>query len=214
MNLVSEVFIGSLTGKTEEEQRDILKQFREDNRKDKLKISIMPNLVTKEFIKMLKEFDVTSVELEIQSTNGYILKKCGYTYTLEDIKKATKLIKWNRLKVSFQVGVGLPDSTKIDELNTAKDLAKLKPHLIRIYPMVVVKNTQLEKEFNDGYFEPLTLNQAIERCKELVYAFNRKKTGQISIVRQNDLNKSEEKEIIARSISRRICTTCNRQYMV
>ncbi len=201
MNLVSEIFIGSLTGKTEEEQREFLKNFREENRKDKLKISIMPNLVTKEFIKMLKQFGVTSVELEIQSTNGYILKKCGYSYTIEDIKKASKLIKWNRLKVSFQVGVGLPDSTKIDELNTAKDLSKLKPHLIRIYPMVVVKNTQLEEEFNKGYFEPLTLNQAIERCKELVYAFNRKKIKQINIIKQNDLNKSEEKEIIARSIS-------------
>ena len=201
MNLVSEIFIGSLTGKTEEEQREFLKNFREENRKDKLKISIMPNLVTKEFIKMLKQFGVTSVELEIQSTNGYILKKCGYSYTIEDIKKASKLIKWNRLKVSFQVGVGLPDSTKIDELNTAKDLSKLKPHLIRIYPMVVVKNTQLEEEFNKGYIEPLTLNQAIERCKELVYAFNRKKIKQINIIKQNDLNKSEEKEIIARSIS-------------
>ena len=201
MNLVSEIFIGSLTGKTEEEQREFLKNFREENRKDKLKISIMPNLVTKEFIKMLKQFGVTSVELEIQSTNGYILKKCGYSYTIEDIKKASKLIKWNRLKVSFQVGVGLPDSTKIDELNTAKDLSKLKPHLIRIYPMVVVKNTQLEEEFNKGYFEPLTLNQAIERCKELVYAFNRKKIKKIKIIKQNDLNKSEEKEIIARSIS-------------
>ena len=197
MQLINEVFIGSLTGKTEEEQREFLEDFRKKNKKDKIKIAILPNLVNKSLIKMLKGYNVSTIELEVQSTNGYILKKCGYTYSLEDIKKACKMIKWNRLKVSIQVGVGLPDSTKIDELNTAKDISKLKPNLVRIYPMVVVKNTNLEKDYNNGEFEPLTLNQAIERCKEEIYAFNRKKVKQISIVKQNELNKSEEKEIIA-----------------
>lgn len=197
MKLINEVFIGSLTGKSKEEQREMLKEFRESNRHDKIKISILPDLVDKEFIKMLKEYNVTAVELEVQSTNTYILKKCGYAHTFEDIKKATRMIKWNRLKVSFQVGVGLPDSTKIDELNTAKELAKLKPNLVRIYPMLVVKNTKLESDYNNGEFEPLTLNQAVERCKEEIYEFNRRKVKQISIVKQNELNKSEEKEIIA-----------------
>lgn len=197
MKLITEVFIGSLTGKTEKEQKELLEKFIEDNRKDNIKISILPNLVTKEFIKMLKEYRVTAVELEVQSTNSYILKKCGYIHNIDDIKKATKMIKWNGLKVSFQVGIGLPDSTKIDELNTAKDLAKLKPNLIRIYPVVAVKNTKLEQEYNEGNFEPLTLNQAIERCKEAVYAFNRKKVKYINIVKQNELNKSEETEIVA-----------------
>lgn len=197
MNLINEVFIGSLTGKSEIQQRDTLERFREENKKDKIKVAIIPNLVTKPFIKMLKEYGVDTIELEIQSTNGYIIKKCGYDYTIEDIKKATKIIKWNRLKVSFQVGVGLPDSNKIDELNTAKELAKLKPNIVRIYPMLVIKNTKLEEEYNNGSFEPLNLNQAIERCKEVIYAFNRKKIKRISIVKQNELNKSEENEIIA-----------------
>lgn len=197
MKLINEVFIGSLTGKSESEQREFLEKFREENRKDKVKISIAPDLVNKEFLKMLKSFNINAIELEIQSTNGYILKKCGYEYTLEDIKKATKMSKWKGFKVSFQVGVGLPDSTKIDELNTAKELAKLKPHLVRVYPMVVVKNTLLEQEFEHGNFEPLILNQAIERCKEMVYAFNRYKLHQINIVKQNELNKSEETEIVA-----------------
>lgn len=197
MQIISEVYLGSLTGKTEEEQKELLEKFREENRKDKIKISITPNLVEKKQIKMLKEYGVTKVELEIQSTNGYILKKCGYTHTLNDIKKASKQIKWNGLKVSFQVGIGLPDSTKIDELNTAKELAKLKPNTVRIYPMLVIKGTKLEEEYNHGTYEPLTLNQAIERCKEVIYTFNAKKIKQINIVKQNELNKSEENEIIA-----------------
>ncbi len=107
------------------------------------------------------------------------------------------MVKWNGFKVSFQVGIGLPDSTKIDELNTAKELAKLRPNLVRIYPMLVIKNTALEKDFKDGKYEPLALNQAVERCKEEVYQFNRKRVKNINIVKQNELNKSEDTEIIA-----------------
>ncbi|MCI8621145.1 MAG: hypothetical protein HFJ50_05325 [Clostridia bacterium] len=82
-------------------------------------------------------------------------------------------------------------------MNTAKELAKLKPNLVRIYPMLVVKNTALEEEYNQGTFEPLTLNQAVERCKEMIYEFNRKKVKAINIVKQNELNKSKKTEIIA-----------------
>lgn len=197
MQLIGERYIGSLTGKTEEEQRQVLEQFREKNKEDNIKISIVPNLVDKKFIKMLKEYKVTQIELEIQSTNEYILKRCGYNYTIKEIKKATRMIKWNRIKVSFQVGIGLPDSTKIDELNTARELAKLRPNLVRIYPMLVMRNTRLEKEYNAGEYEPLTLNQAIERTKEVIYEFNRKKVKQISILKQNELNKSKGKGIVA-----------------
>ena len=146
---------------------------------------------------MLKKYNVSTIELEVQSTNDYILRKCGYVYTKEEIKKATKMIKWNRFNVSFQVGIGLPDSTRIDELNTAKELSKLKPNRVRIYPMVVMKNTELVEEYKKENYEPLTLNQAIERCKEVIYEFNRRHIKNISIVKQNELNESEETEIIA-----------------
>ncbi len=195
-----EIFIGSLTGMSKAEQEETLKNANHDiknKRFNKIKISIAPNLVSKELLKMLKSYNVSTVELEVQSTNDYILKNLGYTYTLEDIKKATKKIKWRRLKLSFQVGIGLPDSTKIDELNTAKELAKFKPNRVRIYPMVVVKNTKLEEEFNKGKYEPLALNQAIERCKETIYEFNRRNVKEISIVKQNELNESKETEIVS-----------------
>lgn len=103
MKLINEVFIGSLTGKSEIEQRNMIESFKEKNRHDKIKVSIAPDLVSKELIKMLKEYNIMAVELEVQSTNSYILKKCGFDYTYEDIKKASKRIKWNRIKLSFQV---------------------------------------------------------------------------------------------------------------
>lgn len=63
--------------------------------------------------------------------------------------------------------LGLPESTKLDEVNTAKDLIRLKPKIIRIYPVLVIKGTKLEEEYKSGEYVPLTINQAIERSKKL-----------------------------------------------
>ncbi len=61
--------------------------------------------------------------------------------------------------------VGLPESTRIDEINTAKALVKLKPKMVRIYPVLVIKNTKLEEEYNEGKYQPLSVVQAVEICK-------------------------------------------------
>ena len=81
--------------------------------------------------------------------------------------------------------IGLPESTEQDDINTAKALIKLKPKIVRIYPVLVIKGTELENEYKKGEYEPLTLNQAVERCKELCYLFGKKKIKVIRIGLQN-----------------------------
>lgn len=49
------------------------------------------------------------------------------------------MIRWNGFKLGHQMMVGLPESTRIDEINTAKALVKLKPKMVRIYPVLVIK---------------------------------------------------------------------------
>ena len=77
--------------------------------------------------------------------------------------------------------VGLPESTKQDEINTAKELIKLKPKIVRIYPVLVIKDTELADEYYKGEYTPLTVGQAVERCKEVVDLFNRNKINVIRI---------------------------------
>lgn len=77
--------------------------------------------------------------------------------------------------------IGMSESTELDEINTAKDLIKLKPKMVRIYPVLVIKDTELEKQYKNGEYEPLTVNQAVERCKEICYLFSKKKINIIRI---------------------------------
>ena len=46
--------------------------------------------------------------------------------------------------------------------------------MVRIYPVLVIKNTKLEKDFKEGKYKPLTVTQAVEISKELVKLFVKK----------------------------------------
>lgn len=167
-------FGGSFTAIDKEKQIELLSAAYEYIKAKKVKeirISTRPDFIDKETLKMLKKYKVKTIELGVQSANDYILKKAGRGHTFEDVKKASKLIKLYRFNLGHQMMVGLPESTPLDEINTAKQLVKLKPKIMRIYPVLVLKNTKLEKEYIEGKYKPLTVVQAVETCKELVKIF-------------------------------------------
>ena len=181
-------FGGSFTGIDAELQEKLLGaayEFIKAKKVDSIRISTRPDYIDKTILKRLKKYKVKTIELGVQSTNNYILEKCKRGHNFEDVKKASKLIRWNGFTLGHQMMVGLPESTELDELNTAKDLAKLKPKMVRIYPVLVIKGTELEKEFINGTYEPLSVEQAVERCKELCYFFGKKKINVIRIGLQN-----------------------------
>lgn len=176
-------FGGSFTGIEPEKQEELLQaayEYVENGEIDSIRVSTRPDYIDKTILKRLKKYKVKTIELGVQSSNDYILKQAKRGHTFEDVKKASKLIRRYGFDLGHQMMVGLPESTRIDELNTAKDLAKLKPKMIRIYPVLVIKNTELARMYQNGEYEPVTLEQAIETSKELYYFFEKK---HITIIR-------------------------------
>lgn len=181
-------FGGSFTAIDMKFQEELLKvayEYIKNGEVASIRISTRPDYIDKERLKLLKKYKVKVIELGVQSTNDYILKKCKRGHTFADVKRASKLIRRNGFTLGHQMMIGLPESTRLDELKTAKDLAKLKPKMIRLYPVLVIKNTELEKEFELGEYHPVPLVQAVETCKELYYFFTKKKIDVIRIGLQN-----------------------------
>ena len=177
-------FGGSFTGIDIEKQEELLEaasEYLKQGKINSIRISTRPDYINKEILKRLKKYKVKTIELGVQSTNNYILQRSERGHTFEDVKKASKLIRWYGFELGHQMMVGLPESTRIDEINTAKALIKLKPKMVRIYPVLVVKGTKLEKEYNEGIYEPLPLPQAVEICKTLVRMFADKNINVIRI---------------------------------
>lgn len=222
-NVYKEVafFGGSFTGIDRKKQQELLEsayEFVKSKQINSIRLSTRPDYIDKEELKFLKKYGVKTIELGVQSTNNYILKKCRRGHTFEDVKKASKLIRRHGFVLGHQMMIGLSESTKLDELNTAKDLAKLKPKIVRLYPVLVIKNTELEKEYHNKEYEPLSVTQAVERCKELYYFFNKKNIVVIRMgLQSTDLicnPKNEKSEVVARSIPRGIRTACRRWNLV
>ena len=177
-------FGGSFTGIEEEKQEELLSaayEYIKQKKLESIRISTRPDYIDKKILKRLKKYKVKTIELGVQSANDYILKKAGRGHTFSDVEKASKLIRWYGFNLGHQMMVGLPESTTVDEINTAKQLIKLKPKMVRIYPVLVIKNTKLEKDYNNGKYKPLTVTQAVEVCKELVKLFTKKNIEVIRI---------------------------------
>lgn len=171
----------SLSEQEQEEFLELIQKYIRMERVDSIRVSIRPNNITKQKLKMLKKYKVKTIELEVYSTNDYILKRIGMEYNFKDIKKASKMIRFFRFKLGHKITIGLPDSTKIDDINTAKNLIKLKTTTVSIYPVLVIKDTPLEKEFENQNYKPLAVVQALETCKELAKLFNEKNIEIIAI---------------------------------
>lgn len=181
-------FGGSFTGIEEEKQEEFLKiayEYIKQGKVNSIRISTRPDYINKKILKRLKKYKVETIELGVQSASDYILKRANRGHTFEDVKRASKMIRWYGFKLGHQMMVGLPESTRIDEINTAKELIKLKPKMVRIYPVLVIKNTKLEKEFLEEKYTPLTVVQAVEICKELVSMFNKNGIEVIRVGLQN-----------------------------
>lgn len=181
-------FGGSFTGIDVDKQKELLSvayEYIKNKKIDSIRISTRPDYINKEILQMLKSYGVKTIELGVQSTNDYILNKSKRGHTFEDVKKASKLIRKNGFILGHQMMVGLPESTRQDEINTAKDLIKLKPKIVRIYPVLVIKGTQIEKDYESGEYTPLTVEQAVETAKDLLVLFNKKKINVIRIGLQN-----------------------------
>ena len=197
-------FGGSFTAIETERQEELLQtayEYVKAGKVESIRISTRPDCIDKEILKRLKKYKVKTIELGVQSANDYILKRANRGHTFEDVKKASKLIRWYGFNLGHQMMVGLPDSTRIDEINTAKALIKLKPKMVRIYPVLVIKGTKLEEEYKNGKYEPLPLVQAVEICKQLVRMFADKKIEVIRVGLQNTEEISEpgsnQSEVVA-----------------
>ena len=197
-------FGGSFTGIEIDKQKEYLEianEYVKNKQVKGIRISTRPDYINKDILKMLKKYNVKTIELGVQSTNDYILKRCDRGHTFMDVRNASILIRRYRFNLGHQMMVGLPESTKLDEIRTARDLIRLKPKMVRIYPVLVIKGTKLEQELEEEEYKPLTVAQAVERCKELLYLFNKKKIQVIRVGLQNtdeitDPN-TKESEVVA-----------------
>lgn len=145
-----------------------------------IRISTRPDAVDEPVLNTLKNYGVTSIELGAQSMDDAVLIANHRGHTAEDIIEASERIKNKGFSLGLQMMTGLYKSTADCDRQTAADLAALEPDTMRIYPTVVLKNTELYRRYIAGEYHPQTIEEAVVLCTELLQMFEQKN---ISVIR-------------------------------
>jgi histone acetyltransferase (RNA polymerase elongator complex component) len=136
-----------------------------------IRVSTRPDCINEEVLDILKYYGVTSIELGCQSMNDEVLRLNNRGHSAEDVVKSAGLIKAYGFEFGVQMMTGLYGDDDKTAIETARRLIALAPDTARIYPTVVLENTELERLYRLGQYKPQTVDEAAEICSELLLMF-------------------------------------------
>jgi histone acetyltransferase (RNA polymerase elongator complex component) len=170
-------FGGSFTGIEPEKQEEFLSapyRFKKAGLIHAIRLSTRPDYIDEEKLQLLKNLEVETVELGAQSFSDRVLSASGRGHRVVDTYKAIDLLKRDGFKLVIQLMPGLPEDSIDSSLRSAEIAASLKPASVRIYPTVVLEKTRLAEMYRAGRYRALSLEEAIEICKEMLLIFSNK----------------------------------------
>lgn len=168
-------------------------QFVESGMVSGIRISTRPDAIDDEILLLLKQYGVTSIELGAQSLNDKVLMLNNRGHSSQDVINASNLIKKHGFSLGLQMMTGLYGDCDDFAIKTAEEIIELKPDTVRIYPTIVLKNTDLAALYIDNKYKPQTLENAVELCARLLTMFE---VENIKVIRLG-LHSIEENSYIA-----------------
>lgn len=161
---------GSFTGIPMEVQSsylDIAKRYKELGRIDKIHLSTRPDYIDENILENLKRHSVDTIELGAQSFDDEVLMASKRGHDSKCTEKSAKLIKDYGFELGLQLMVGLPKDTLKSSIHSANEVVRLSPSLARIYPTVMLEDTELLNMYRNGEYKPLTRDEAVKRAKAI-----------------------------------------------
>ena len=167
-------FGGNFTGlplQMQNEYLDAVQPYLDKGLVNGIRCSTRPDYITQQRVKEIKQLGMLNIELGAQSTDNEILKHCKRGHTFEDIVEASQIILSEGITLGLQMMIGLPSSSEETDMQTAQDIVRLGAKETRIYPCIVVKDTELEIMHNSGEYKALTIEDAVKRSAKLYTYF-------------------------------------------
>ncbi len=131
-----------------------------------LTIETRPDWFRLQHVDHALRFGATRVELGVQTVFDSLLTKMNRGHSVSDSIAATRIAKDAGLKICYHLMPGLPGSNEeLDRecFETVFNNQDFKPDMIKIYPTVVVKGTDLYDQWVDGIYQPLSSDEATKR---------------------------------------------------
>ena len=167
-------FGGSFTGVPVDDQKhflEIAQPYLKSGRIHGIRVSTRPDYISESRLDLLQAYGVTTIELGAQSLDEDVLLKSKRGHSIADVEKAASLIRFYGFTLGLQMMTGLPGDTLQKTLMTAHRIVELGADNTRIYPALVIKNTELEELYRAGQYVPLSIEEAVFRVKQIIPIF-------------------------------------------
>ncbi len=129
-----------------------------------LVLETRPDYITKEEVIRLRKLGATKIQIGIQSLDDNILKLNMRGHGVKESKEAFELLRLAGFKIHVHWMPNLYGSTVKKDVKDFKKLwgKDFQPDELKIYPTSVIKNTLLERYFNEGKYTPYTHEQLLK----------------------------------------------------
>jgi histone acetyltransferase (RNA polymerase elongator complex component) len=149
---------------------EISNEYLSSGKVSSIRCSTRPDYINEDILHILKKYGVKTIELGLQSTSDTVLNSCKRGHSSKDEIKSCNLIKSFGFDLVGQMMIGLPSSTLMSEIETAKFIASVADGA-RIYPTVTFFGTELAEMAERGEYSMLSVDDAVYRSKEVLKVF-------------------------------------------
>ena len=137
-----------------------------------IRLSTRPDRIDAGVLDRLRRFRVETVELGVQSMVEEILIASGRGHSSRQAEDAAALVKKWGFKLILQMMTGLPGDTPERSLYTAKRFAEMAPDGVRVYPTVIIRDTELYDMWRRGEYQEHSVEDAVELCADIMDIFD------------------------------------------
>ncbi|RUA31901.1 MAG: radical SAM protein [Bacteroidetes bacterium] len=193
-------FGGTFTGLVMAEQEHYLKliqPFIQSQSIQGIRISTRPDYINLPNLKLLKNYGVTHIELGAQSLVEEVLAASYRGHSVDDVRRAAELIRKEGFVLGLQMMIGLPEDSPERSMKTAQRIVEFGAEETRIYPTIVIRGTNLAKLWEQGKYQALSTEAAIQQSAKLLAYFeeNKVKVLRVGLYPSDEL--SEQGEAVA-----------------
>jgi elongator complex protein 3 len=117
------------------------------------------------YIKRMREFGCTRVELGVQIIDDKIYKKIKRGHSVKDVVASSQALRDAGFKIGYHIMPGLPGSSIAHDLKLFKKLfldSRFKPDQLKLYPCQVMPCSELEEMYWNKKYKPYS-KQEIEK---------------------------------------------------
>jgi elongator complex protein 3 len=138
-----------------------------------LTLETRPDFITKDELVRMRKYGCTRIEIGVQTLDDDVQIFTKRGHLRKHVINAMRLMKDFGFKVCFHLMPGLPSSTIEKDLKMMKEIFSnpdFRPDFIKIYPCMVLPNTDLSKIWEKGDFIPLSDKELVKLLLQF-YAF-------------------------------------------